>query len=606
MKPSHCTHKLFPSCGCQHPPAVATHLIVERDIEAARKAAEPRKVGRPKTPWARSESREDKFLATLPKLVEDPNARVGLIKLVNIALCRQSFAEFVKQAWPTVESSTKLLWNWHHDLLCDVLQGVFEDWERSKNDKNFQVRVNNVLINIPPGTGKSKILSLMFPVWVWLRAPGAKFLCLSVNEDASMRDARDSRNLLQSEWFQSSFAPDWQINGDQKAISNYGNTHGGIRLSKAQGSEVVGLRCDFLLIDDPNNPMEADSKLVREAVNELWRTNIYNRVNDVVRSVRIGIQQRTHMEDWSGFVLKTQGVWNQETNQTGWLHVCLPAEFEPERRCVTPWGSDPRTIKGESLHHDRLPMTFLEAEKKRFGSMKYAGQMQQRPTLAEGGMVKMKWWNFFRYDGEEPIQQGARRLEECDRSRPSLTVKRARDYGNWDFDWTVITLDLANKKNERGSQHGILVVAGKKQQRFILDDKTCRGDILDVLAIVERLCRQYDPERIVIEAKAAGPALTTLLEDRFMKGEILGSNGKPLIVVIDPIEPQGDKQSRLDACVPQIEAGMVFLHESAGWLDPFTAEICSYPSASADDRVDSLSQALNHMKGYGRYQLPDW
>lgn len=1019
MKPLHCRHLLYPNCGCQHPPAVATHLIVERDREAAIEKAKPKKGGRPKTPWATPRADPaDQFLATLPKLVEDPHARANLLKLVDAALARQSFSEFCKQAWHVVESSTKLSWSWHHSLICDVMQGIMEDWERGQDDDTFVQRVVNVIFSVPPGslkpvcvkglvnektrglvplstiqvgdqilthkgrfrnvlavseqgqlpvieftTGRgrkikaagdhpfltqrgwvradevtihdvfaevhseensgsatitpedarmvgyiigdgcisgkdavsftnqdpesledfkncvesvgltstsvarspsykgggthvvyvkgsrspscvecsgelfrssrckdcfqkryktpkdervefeshltdvrkwvvrhglsgaksgnkrvptsimqgdretilnylsaywscdgtiqdrrdipragrtgqktnsvrvssttiseglardhqhllqrlglsfrvrrkatnltkamisrksndrlgeeyiswdvvasdqdtaakfmqvvgpymrhekrtraqnlartrfdqvlnadevvaievseptecrclqveedssfsyqgvavhnSRLLSCFLPVWMWLRRPGWKLIALSVNEDSAMRDARASRDLIRSDWFQNTFSPDWQLNGDQLAISNYANTKGGVRISKAQGSVIVGQRGDAIFCDDPNDPNEAESKLVREKVNELYTTNIHNRVNDPDRSVRIGIQQRVHNDDWTGYVTKRDGVWTEEDpNPFKWLHVVLPAEFEPERRCRTPWGSDPRTSIGEVLHPKRMTAAFLEAEKKRFGSARYAGQLQQRPMAAGGGVVKMKWFRFFNYLGQTPISPGERSkdLEEVDRSYHSLEITKKHGYEprTWDFDWTVITLDCAAKSTEKGSQHGILVISGKGPQRFVRDNRTMRGDILEVLSIVTELCQKYDPDRILIEAKAAGPALMSLFTDRFQRGKITGSDGRALAVVVDSIEPTGDKTARLSACLPELESGLVYLHDGAQWLVPFCDEVCGYPFYGTDDIPDALSQGLNHMRSYGVYTLPDW
>jgi predicted phage terminase large subunit-like protein len=239
--------------------------------------------------------------------------------------------------------------------------------------------------------------------------------------------------------------------------------------------------------------------------------------------------------------------------------------------------------------------------------------MQQRPTLAEGGTVKMKWWRFFHYAPIVPVTPELRQIsEEINRTTPSREIIKVHGYWDrWDFDWTVISVDPASKKTERGSQHGILVVAGKGPQRFILDDKTRRGDILEVLDLIEKLCSKYEPDRILIEAKAAGPALMTLFEDRFQKGRIVDSKGKTLPVVVDPIEPQGDKAARLDACLPEIEAGLVHLPDmnvdgASDWVEAFVGEVCGYPAGSFDDRVDTLSQALNHMRMWGTYQLPKW
>lgn len=610
---------LYPKCGCVEPPVLASRLVVEKiKKEKAAKKAEaeaPKKRGRKKTPWARpTEPPPDpdaEFLAKLPDLIEDPYTRAHLMRLVDAQLCLTNFPEFCRQAWHVVEPTTVLEWNWHHELICKIVQGIFEDWERSQDDPTFLQRVRNCVMNVPPGSLKSRLLAVFFPVWCWLRRPGCKFICLSVNEDAAMRDARDSRNLIKSDWFQQLFTPDWTIRGDQDAISNYANTKGGVRLSRASGSEIVGLRGDVLIVDDANNPKEAESKLVRESVNDLYTTNIHNRINHPEKSIRIGIQQRTHAEDWTGYVTKNDGVWTPEDpNPHKWLHVVIPAEFEPERKCVTPWGEDPRTEKGQSLHPVRMSPEFLAAEKVRFGSQKYAGQMQQRPVLAEGGMVKLKWWRFFQYDGHPVISPGDRKigkLEEIDKQFPTRVVHKTHGYlARWDFDWTVISIDPAAKKTERGSQHGIVVLAGKGPQRFILDDCTQRGDILDVLRVVERLCSVYDPDRILIEGKAAGPSIMTLFEERFQRGRIVGSNGKFLPVVVESIEPQGDKATRLDACLPEIEAGLVHLHEGATWLEAFISEVTAYPLGSYDDRVDALSQALNHMRSWGTYMLPKW
>lgn len=45
-----------------------------------------------------------------------------------------------------------------------------------------------------------------------------------------------------------------------------------------------------------------------------------------------------------------------------------------------------------------------------------------------------------------------------------------------------------------------------------------------------------------------------------------------------------------------VEAGKVFLPESAEWLADFLDELSSFPSAPHDDCVDALSQALNYAR----------
>lgn len=521
------------------------------------------------------------------------------------------FSQFVQQAWPTIEPATRLQWGRHHQLICDVLQSLVEDWLRTKSEPGYINAVRNALFGLPPGSLKSKLIGVCLHPWLWLHDAGAKIICLSVNEDATMRDARLSRDLIRSPWYQNTFAPEWRLKGDQDAISNYGNTAGGERLSKPSGSEIVGLRSDFLLYDDPNNPLEAENANERGKVNALWDTNIYNRVNDPLRSVRIGVQQRTHVEDWTGHVLKQQGAWSP-TNPEGWLCVVMPAEYSSARRFAVPselaamspaWAvtgaehADWRTVEGESIDPVRMPVTWLADERKRWsGTHNYAAQMLQLPVAAEGGAILRQWWSFCRLEvgvrsnvdvmrGDRPRPAGCRELADA----PNYLVRAAHMRpGHWDLDWIHISVDAAAKRTERGSNWGILVTAGKQARRFVLDDRTQRGDILEILVVLRELVRLWQPDKILIEDKAAGPSLISMLRDEMARGDL------PLVVV-EIVQPgtQG-KEERLDSCKPTLATGNVYLLEGAPWLEAFIEEMSSFPAGQNDDRVDALSQVLNY------------
>ena len=64
------------------------------------------------------------------------------------------------------------------------------------------------------------------------------------------------------------------------------------------------------------------------------------RLNDVNTGHKVVVQQRLHEVDLAGDLLAKGGY--------DWL--CLPAEFDPERRCVTSIGwADPLQEPGELL-----------------------------------------------------------------------------------------------------------------------------------------------------------------------------------------------------------------------------------------------------------------
>jgi predicted phage terminase large subunit-like protein len=63
------------------------------------------------------------------------------------------------------------------------------------------------------------------------------------------------------------------------------------------------------------------------------------------------------------------------------------------------------------------------------------------------------------------------------------------------------------------------------------------------------------------------------------------------------IEPDGNKISRARAVSPFVEAGQVYLPspELCPWVVGFIDEHALFPNAVHDDRVDTMSQALNRL-----------
>ena len=61
------------------------------------------------------------------------------------------------------------------------------------------------------------------------------------------------------------------------------------------------------------------------------------------------------------------------------------------------------------------------------------------------------------------------------------------------------------------------------------------------------------------------------------------------------INPKDSKVARLEAISPQIEAGDVFLPETAPWIHDFIEEFLMFPNGVNDDQVDTATQALNYL-----------
>lgn len=491
------------------------------------------------------------------------------------AECRKSFAEFFRQSWPVLEPGVPLADNWHIDAICNHLQWMFEDWLAARNyyashtdEENAAYsatdaqRAQELVINVPPGTAKSRIVSVMFPAWAWLHEPSYRMLCLSANPTVASRDSVYCRELIDSEWYQDTFQPGWRWASDENTKTKYRNTCGGERTARGMSAKVTGNRADIILIDDPNDAKEIHSETTRDNVNIALDQAIGNRLNDLRCSVRLLIMQRLHEVDASGHVLSQ-----------GWHHLCLPMEYDPDRACSTAFGwSDPRTEKGELLHPARFPRNVLDKEQTRLGSFGYAGQMQQRPSPAGGEIFQRKWWGWYRLDKapDRPRPLGVpSRVEQ-----PAIEAPK--------FEWIYVSIDAAFKGAIHSDRVSMIVVGGRQADRFVLEDRTRVRTFTQTCAAIRQLREDYPRAgKFLIEDKANGTAIVDTLG-----GEIPG---------MVPINPEGGKESRAWACSPQIESGNVYLLDGAAWANEWLDEFDVFPNGRNDDRVDALTQLLIHM-----------
>jgi predicted phage terminase large subunit-like protein len=505
-----------------------------------------------------------------PELSEmEPEDRAVLEKL-----CRASLGDFVREAWPVLEESTPLVWNWHLDVLCDHVQSILE----GKSGKGLSKKmprtglprkwVQNAIINVPPGTMKSLIVSVFAVAWQWLRRPSWRVICASGNPRVLGRDSLKCRELVTSKWYRELFKPTWTISQEQNEKLLFKTTRGGSRAALGAGGAVTGDRADALLVDDPNDASGVRSKLERIQVNENWWDQAFhNRVNDPVRSVRIVVMQRLHVEDLTGHLLEKEKL-RSEGGQ--WENLVIPMEFEPGGPSTRPtWLGwvDPRKAEGELLFPLRFPRDVLIQEKVTLGSAGYAGQMQQRPSPVEGNRFQRLWWRFWKEDGMPDVQARPKGCSEA--AAVPLPVAFDEVLESWDMtfkgkasnDW-VVGLKIGRKGNRKYVLHRI-----RRHVGF--------GGARD--AVVELRARQPFCYQTVVEDKANGPAIIDDLQ--------------AMVSGLIPVNPEGGKEARSAVMEPQVEAGEWFLPDGASWVEEWVDEFAVFPNGKYDDQVDAGSQA---------------
>lgn len=518
--------------------------------------------------------------------------------------CEASLAEFVCEGWHVLEPLTPLEWNWHHEALCTTFQGLIEDWARTqiarldfstlprklaaemrararllrmKEDGGRFIatpqRAQNQLTNIPPGTMKSRILSVMGPAWVWIRWPEWRVLCLSSTPDVALRDADYTRKVVTSDWYHETFEPDWALSEDRNALGNYQTTRGGQRTSRGMLATITGLRYHAILADDPHDAKEVASDTIRESVLFAWDNAIANRVDDLRTSVRFILMQRLHERDLAGHVLA----------KGGWEHLCIPLEKEEKPVCKCPSCQPPATAfgvvdprqPGEVIQASRFPPHVVAAEKVRLGSYGAAGQLQQRPAPEGGGMFPRKWWRFHSVGGITPHRNGSpvARPEGCSNLPPTPTPPV--------FERVILTLD-ANFSEGQDSDPAVVHAYGANgPKRYRLAREKTHGfpnTLVMMRRVHEDILRRYGRvDAVLVENKANGHAIIQTL-----KNEIPG---------VIPREPEGGKEVRAAAMQPSVEAGDWYLLDGAEDNEETVDQFGVFPNGAHDDDVDAASQA---------------
>lgn len=405
------------------------------------------------------------------------------------------------------------------------------------------------MINIPPRTTKSTLVSVVFPAWCQIRRPSTQILSLSHSTQLATRDAMASRRLLSSEWVAECWGDRIEMQDDQNQKTRYELKGGGHRISFGMGSGVTGESADLIIVDDPH-PAKLGmwSEANRTAVINSFDQEVSTRINDPDDSAMVVIMQRLHQEDLSGHL----------ADQGGWEHICLPMEYDPVISSDHDW----RTEQGQLLQPERFDERWVEESQVKLGPYGYAGQMQQSPVPIGGGIFKQHWWQYY----------------------TALPT---------DFEMVVQSWD-ATFKETKGGSYVVGQLWGKKGASFYLIDQTRRRmDFTATLNAIRGMtasaqARGLQLYSVLVEDKANGPAIIDTL-----RNEIPG---------IIPISVGGSKEARASSIAPLVQAGNVYVPspDIASWVQTeFLPEVCYFPNASNDDQVDAMSQALGYMKNTG-------
>lgn len=256
-------------------------------------------------------------MANVINLTDAMLSKVGSWRRLRAQHYAEHLDEFFRAAWNVVNPGKKLVWSWHYDFLCEHLVLVKER------------KLRRLIINVPPRTAKSTLITICFPVWWWLTAPHDSFLTGSLSTDHSA--AR--RALIASPWFQRLFADRFALSGDRNQVSAFGNDKRGSIVACSVGSRALGYGFSGCgILDDPMSATDALSDSSRAATNH-WLTHTFmTRADNPAESGVVLVMQRLHERDSTAFML--------ESDEPGsWTHIKIPLRSQAGVGVAVPDGT---------------------------------------------------------------------------------------------------------------------------------------------------------------------------------------------------------------------------------------------------------------------------
>jgi predicted phage terminase large subunit-like protein len=476
------------------------------------------------------------------------------------AFLKNDFVSFVEKVFfevsPCEDQSSGYKPNWHIEYICGELT------------KMVEFNRNRLIINIPPRHMKSIICSIALPAWILGHNPTATIITVSYADDLSEKFASDCRRVMESVWYKKIF-PLTRISPKRNRATEFETTRGGGRFASSVNGVLTGRGADYIIIDDPIKPQDANSEAIREKVNEWFSSTLYSRLNDKAKGRIILIMQRLHENDLTGYLLN---------KELGFRLIKLPSIAEKDELWYIwdhlvqrDWKKFRK--KGEALHPERENIELLSKIRANLGEFTFAGQYQQSPVPREGGIIKKEWFQFY---NKERFYK--------DLAMGNIKIKAV--FQSW---------DTANKTSENNDYSCCATFAKDKNETiYLLNVARYRLDFPDlvkqVVASYNNLKNEFAKyaisSKLVVEDKASGTQLIQILKSEQS-------------ISCESIKPELDKQSRMLNIAHMLEtAKCLFPSDNPHWWADFEKELLTFPKGRHDDQCDAFSQGLAFGKDY--------
>ena len=461
---------------------------------------------------------------------------------------RKSLFETLKMVWHCIIAEDPV-WNWHIEYVCDEIQEVCERVFR-REEKAY-----DLIVNVPPGSSKSTIISVVAPMWCWANDPSMRILVATHQAELGTDLSRKSREVLTNEL---SYLPgmtfaklhDIKIKKDLDGKTHFGNTYNGERMiCTVGGKSPMGRHANLIVTDDPIDPeaVFSDAKIL--AANRYLTNTLPSRMVNKNVTPMITVMQRLHQNDPTGHMIK-----RYETSGMPYKHICIPAEVTDD---VKP-PELANQYRDGLLDPVRLPKRVLQGIRGT-SEYTYASQYLQTPIPVGGGLFKT---DLLRERTRTDVPQMVRTVRYWDKAASHETG-----------DWTSgVKMGIAEEGN-----FWILNV-----RRFQKHTDARERAIQATAKVDGQSCM------IGMEQEPGSAGIDSITAS--IRG-LAGYNVKAEKVT-------GEKAVRAEPFATQVNAGNVYM-KMADWNDDFLEEAAYFPNSTHKDQCDAAAGAFRLIANIG-------
>ncbi len=450
-------------------------------------------------------------------------ARMAKIELLRRQRAKTSLIDFTKLNYEDYQAG------WVHEQVAAALDAFVDAVHKKLRPR--------LMINFPPGHGKSMLTSQALPAYVLGRFPKWDVVLATAGQDLSDTFGKKVRALFENPVYAELF-PETHLEGTTHAAHSMTTTAGGSFLAVGVGGQLTGKRAHVMICDDLVRDAEAaDSEVQRKSIWDWFAFVARTRLHPGGGIIQI--QTRWHELDPCGMILDNEQRDPKADKYTKFIYPAIATEDEPFRK------------KGEALHPERWPLTELEAIKRDLPPRAWSSLFQQSPRIEDGGLFKPEWLEAIVHETKLP------------------------ETLNW-----YLSVDAAISQKETADYTVVRPFAvDSKMNIYFAPPIREHMTAFELVEIIIREAKNRDVQYIAIERMHVTQTIGPYLRQRMIE--------ENCNVPIWEGQPTKDKTARSTSLRGRMEQKRVFFIDHPIHHDIVVPEYLSFPNGKRDDLIDS-------------------